>query len=144
MSNVSTMATAAHPEEPHAGSVSAKLNWLRAGVLGANDGIVSTAGIVVGVAAATAAPGPILTATRNPQGDCAGTLCDRPPRPLTALPSKERGELREDPAAELDELRRCTRPRIVDDDRPYGGRRAHRPRRSPHTPMSNSASIRPI
>ena len=29
-----------------------KLNWLRAGVLGANDGIVSTAGVVVGVAAA--------------------------------------------------------------------------------------------
>lgn len=31
-----------------------KLNWLRAGVLGANDGIVSTAGLVVGVAGATA------------------------------------------------------------------------------------------
>ena len=30
------------------------LNWLRAGVLGANDGIVSTAAIVLGVAAATA------------------------------------------------------------------------------------------
>lgn len=33
----------------------AKLNWLRAGVLGANDGIVSTAGVVVGVAAAAPA-----------------------------------------------------------------------------------------
>ena len=31
----------------------AKLNWLRAGVLGANDGIVSTAGLVFGVAGAT-------------------------------------------------------------------------------------------
>ncbi len=31
----------------------ARLNWLRAGVLGANDGIVSTAGLVIGVAAAT-------------------------------------------------------------------------------------------
>ena len=41
------------PAEPHLGSVSSKLNWLRAGVLGANDGIVSTAGIVVGVAAAS-------------------------------------------------------------------------------------------
>jgi VIT1/CCC1 family predicted Fe2+/Mn2+ transporter len=30
-----------------------RLNWLRAGVLGANDGIVSTAGIVMGVAGAT-------------------------------------------------------------------------------------------
>ena len=51
-----------HPHEPHLGSVSARLNWLRAGVLGANDGIVSTAGIVVGVAAATVARAPIMTA----------------------------------------------------------------------------------
>ena len=35
-----------------------RLNWLRAGVLGANDGIVSTAGVVIGVAAA--APGNVL------------------------------------------------------------------------------------
>lgn len=34
-------------------STTAKLNWLRAGVLGANDGIVSVAALVVGVAAAT-------------------------------------------------------------------------------------------
>ncbi len=39
-----------------------RLNWLRAGVLGANDGIVSVAAIVVGVAGATAATGTILTA----------------------------------------------------------------------------------
>lgn len=39
-----------------------KLNWLRAGVLGANDGIVSTAGIVMGVAGATVESGPILIA----------------------------------------------------------------------------------
>lgn len=32
--------------------MAAKLNWLRAGVLGANDGIVSTAGLVMGVAGA--------------------------------------------------------------------------------------------
>jgi VIT1/CCC1 family predicted Fe2+/Mn2+ transporter len=38
------------------------LNWLRAGVLGANDGIVSTAAIVVGVAGATAESAPILVA----------------------------------------------------------------------------------
>lgn len=36
------------------GRLANKLNWLRAGVLGANDGIVSTAGIVMGVAGATA------------------------------------------------------------------------------------------
>lgn len=39
-----------------------RLNWLRAGVLGANDGIVSTAGIVMGVAGATAERGPVLIA----------------------------------------------------------------------------------
>lgn len=33
--------------------IGSKLNWLRAGVLGANDGIVSVAGVVIGVAAAT-------------------------------------------------------------------------------------------
>ncbi len=39
-----------------------RLNWLRAGVLGANDGIVSVAAIVVGVAGATPNSAPILTA----------------------------------------------------------------------------------
>ena len=37
-----------------------RLNWLRAGVLGANDGIVSTASLVVGVAAAGATQANIL------------------------------------------------------------------------------------
>ncbi len=36
--------------------------WLRAAVLGANDGIVSTAGLVVGVAAAGAAPAAVMLA----------------------------------------------------------------------------------
>jgi VIT1/CCC1 family predicted Fe2+/Mn2+ transporter len=53
---------ATHPGEPHAGGGAGRLNWLRAAVLGANDGIVSVAGIVVGVAGATAARGPIFTA----------------------------------------------------------------------------------
>jgi vacuolar iron transporter family protein len=39
-----------------------RLNWLRAGVLGANDGIVSVAGIVMGVAGATSARSPVLVA----------------------------------------------------------------------------------
>ncbi|RKT56199.1 VIT1/CCC1 transporter family protein [Saccharothrix australiensis] len=42
-----------HPGEAHHEDLSERLNWLRAGVLGANDGIVSTAGLVVGVAGAT-------------------------------------------------------------------------------------------
>lgn len=43
-------------------SMGSRLNWLRAGVLGANDGIVSTAGLVVGVAGATASRSTIATA----------------------------------------------------------------------------------
>ena len=42
--------------------VGSRLNWLRAGVLGANDGIVSTAGVVMGVAGATDDSGTILIA----------------------------------------------------------------------------------
>ncbi|MDT4924235.1 MAG: vacuolar iron transporter family protein [Pseudonocardiales bacterium] len=51
-----------HAAEQHSAGTSGRLNWLRAGVLGANDGIVSVAGIVVGVAGATSARGPIFTA----------------------------------------------------------------------------------
>ena len=43
---------ATHPQEPHGGGIAGRLNWLRAAVLGANDGIVSVAGIVIGVAGA--------------------------------------------------------------------------------------------
>ncbi len=48
----------AHPNEPHGPGIATRLNWLRAGVLGANDGIVSVAAIVVGVAAATSQMAP--------------------------------------------------------------------------------------
>ncbi|QFZ19329.1 VIT1/CCC1 transporter family protein [Saccharothrix syringae] len=51
-----------HAGEPHHDDLSGRLNWLRAGVLGANDGIVSTAGLVVGVAGATADRTAILAA----------------------------------------------------------------------------------
>jgi VIT1/CCC1 family predicted Fe2+/Mn2+ transporter len=51
-----------HPREPHARGLAERLNWLRAGVLGANDGIVSVAGLVVGVAGATSERVAILTA----------------------------------------------------------------------------------
>jgi vacuolar iron transporter family protein len=43
-------------------NLASRLNWLRAGVLGANDGIVSTAGLVVGVAGATHDRSTILVA----------------------------------------------------------------------------------
>jgi vacuolar iron transporter family protein len=42
--------------------LSRKLNWLRASVLGANDGIVSTAGIVMGVAGASSSTGAVAIA----------------------------------------------------------------------------------
>jgi len=50
--------------QPHSISLelAKKLNWLRAAVLGANDGIVSTAGLVMGVAGATTDNGAILIA----------------------------------------------------------------------------------
>ena len=39
-----------------------RVGWLRAAVLGANDGIVSTASLILGVAAASATQGPVLVA----------------------------------------------------------------------------------
>jgi VIT1/CCC1 family predicted Fe2+/Mn2+ transporter len=54
---------AAHAvSEPHAVGLRNRLNWLRGGVLGANGGIVSIAGLVVGVAASTTSRQVILTA----------------------------------------------------------------------------------
>jgi VIT1/CCC1 family predicted Fe2+/Mn2+ transporter len=49
-------------EESQAGQIASKLNWLRAGVMGANDGIVSTAGMVVGVAGAAVSNAALLAA----------------------------------------------------------------------------------
>ncbi|MFZ2509637.1 MAG: VIT family protein [Gordonia sp. (in: high G+C Gram-positive bacteria)] len=101
----------AHPDEPHSGSLTSRLNWLRAGVLGANDGIVSTAGIVVGVAAASTERGPIFTAgvaalaagaISMALGEYVSVSSQRDTE--RALLAKERRELREDPAAELAEL----------------------------------------
>lgn len=52
----------AHADESHSAATSSKLNWLRAGVLGANDGIVSVAALLVGVAAASTELGPVVVA----------------------------------------------------------------------------------
>jgi VIT1/CCC1 family predicted Fe2+/Mn2+ transporter len=49
-----TDSNATHRGEMHASRLGGKLNVLRAGVLGAQDGIVSTAGLVIGVAGASA------------------------------------------------------------------------------------------
>ena len=100
-----------HPLEPHDSERSGRLNWLRAGVLGANDGIVSTAGIVVGVAGASTATGPIFTA--GLAGLVAGALSMSLGEYVSvssqrdserALLAKEKGELVDDPDEELAEL----------------------------------------
>lgn len=48
--------------ESGAGGIASRLNWLRAGVMGANDGVVSTAAMVVGVAGAAVSDGALLAA----------------------------------------------------------------------------------
>src|SRR5664279_1463721 len=100
-----------HSAEPHAGGLGQRLNWLRAGVLGANDGIVSTAGLVVGVAAVTPEPGPILTAgiaglvagaVSMALGEYVSVSTQRDTE--RALMEKERRELADSPDEEFAEL----------------------------------------
>jgi vacuolar iron transporter family protein len=56
---VRIVAVSQHVKEDHK---SHRAGWLRAAVLGANDGIVSTASLVIGVAAATSTRTPVFTA----------------------------------------------------------------------------------
>ncbi len=51
-----------HWHETTSTNLAGRLNWLRAAVLGANDGIISTAGVVMGVAGATSDEGAIMLA----------------------------------------------------------------------------------
>lgn len=99
------------PDEPHRGGLAKRLNWLRAGVLGANDGIVSTAAIVVGVAAATTETLPVLLAgsaalvggaVSMALGEYVSVSSQRDSE--HALIEKERQELAEDPEGEFTEL----------------------------------------
>lgn len=97
--------------EPHRAGLASRLNWLRAGVLGANDGIVSTAGLVVGVAGATTDREAILVA--GLAGLVAGALSmaggeyvsvsSQSDTEKAAL-ALEQWELENLPAAELEEL----------------------------------------
>ena len=102
---------ATHPGEPHSGGTAGRLNWLRAGVLGANDGIVSVAGIVIGVAGATSARGPIFTAglaglvagaVSMALGEYVSVSSQRDSE--RAQIKQEKGELAATPEAELTEL----------------------------------------
>jgi vacuolar iron transporter family protein len=102
---------ASHPGEPHHEGLGNRLNWLRAAVLGANDGVVSTAGIVVGVAGATDSRSALLTA--GLAGLLAGSLSMAAGEYVSVSTQRdseqaalalEREELATTPRAELDEL----------------------------------------
>ncbi|MEV8253904.1 VIT family protein [Rhodoglobus sp. NPDC076762] len=100
-----------HSNEPHSGDLAGRLNWLRAGVLGANDGIVSVAAIVVGVAGATSAIAPLITAgvaglvggaismalgeyvSVSSQSDSQRALIEKERRELAEMPEEELAEL---------------------------------------------------
>ncbi|GLF98697.1 VIT1/CCC1 transporter family protein [Streptomyces yaizuensis] len=101
---------AAH-DAARAGSLGPRLNWLRAAVLGANDGIVSTAGLVVGVAGATDDRFALLASGLS--GLLAGSLSMAAGEYVSVSSQRdseqaalavEKRELRERPDAELDEL----------------------------------------
>ncbi len=102
-----------HLHESHTDErIGQRMNWLRAGVLGANDGIVSVAGVVVGVAAVT--PGNTLAiATAGVAALVAGAFSMAGGEYVSvstqrdtenAMIAKEIRELEEQPAAELAEL----------------------------------------
>ncbi len=102
---------ASQHQEPHTDASNKKLNWLRAAVLGANDGIVSTASLVVGVAGADVSAGFVLTA--GLAGVVAGALSMGVGEYVSvstqrdtekALIEKERQELIDSPEMELEEL----------------------------------------
>jgi vacuolar iron transporter family protein len=88
-----------------------RIGWLRAAVLGANDGIVSTASLVVGVAAAEATPHAVLVA--GVAGLVAGALSMAAGEYVSVSSQAdteqadlnlERRELAAEPRAEEDEL----------------------------------------
>ncbi|WP_424215691.1 VIT1/CCC1 transporter family protein [Streptomyces sp. BI20] len=98
--------------------ISTRLNWLRAGVLGANDGIISTAGLVVGVAGATTSRGAILAA--GVAGLLAGALSMAAGEYVSVSSQRdseraalelERRELAQSPQRELEELTELLRER---------------------------------
>jgi len=98
-------------QEPHQPGMARRLNWLRAGVLGSNDGVVSTAGLVIGVAGATTSRTVIITA--GIAGLAAGAMSMAVGEYVSvssqrdsehALLTKERRELEETPEEELEEL----------------------------------------
>ncbi|MDP3555627.1 VIT family protein [Methylocystis sp.] len=98
-----------------------RIGWLRAAVLGANDGIVSTASLIVGVAAANTADGGVLIAgvaglVAGAMSMAAGEYVSVSSQSDTerADLARERSELTENAKAELDELAEIYVQRGVD------------------------------
>ena len=115
--------TAPHSGEHHDPNLGQRLNWLRAGVLGANDGIVSVASLVVGVAGATTETGALLTAgiaglvggaVSMALGEYVSVSSQRDSE--RALIEKERGELASMPEVELEELTGLYRARGLSEE----------------------------
>lgn len=109
---------APHVGEAHSGGIGQRLNWLRAGVLGANDGIVLVASLVVGVAGATTDTPALLIAgiaglvggaISMALGEYVSVSSQRDSE--RALIAKETRELREMPDEELAELAELYRAR---------------------------------
>lgn len=99
--------TAKHRERHRTG----RIGWLRAAVLGANDGIVSTASLIVGVAAANAVRGDVLIAgvaglVAGAMSMAAGEYVSVSSQADTeqAELARERKELEDDGEFELEEL----------------------------------------
>lgn len=99
-----------------------RIGWLRAAVLGANDGIVSTASLIIGVAAASASKTSIAIAgtaglVAGAMSMAAGEYVSVSAQADTekAEIARERRELADDPAGELAELAGIYRARGVDD-----------------------------
>lgn len=100
-----------HKTEPHTDAIASRLNWLRAGVMGANDGIVSIAGLVVGVADASPERSPIFTAgiagvaagaVSMALGEYVSVSTQRDTERV--MLAEEKRELEEDPEQEFAEL----------------------------------------
>jgi VIT1/CCC1 family predicted Fe2+/Mn2+ transporter len=101
----------AAPRTAVSASLASRLNWLRAGVLGANDGIVSVAAIVVGVAGAgggtpaivaAGAAGLVGGAISMALGEYVSVSSQSDSQ--RAMIEKQKRELRDDAAGELDVL----------------------------------------
>jgi VIT1/CCC1 family predicted Fe2+/Mn2+ transporter len=100
-----------------------RIGWLRAAVLGANDGIISTASLIVGVAAAAAKQNDVLIAgvaglVAGAMSMAAGEYVSVSSQSDTekADLARERRELRSNPEGELDELAEIYVKRGVDID----------------------------